>query len=68
MAPVIVSACSGLAYSGVPTIWMGVLPELEGRDNRDNRDNIPAGQYLTATIKAFNNEAYQAQLRISNGP
>jgi fatty-acyl-CoA synthase len=43
--------------AGVPTIWMGVLPELKGRDTRSLRA-IPCGG--SAVPKALS-EAYRAQ-------
>lgn len=44
--------------AGVPTIWMGVLPELEGRDVSSLR-GIPCGG--SAVPKALS-EAYRAQI------
>ncbi len=44
--------------AGVPTIWMGVLPELEGRDTSSLRA-IPCGG--SAVPKALS-EAYRAQI------
>jgi fatty-acyl-CoA synthase len=44
--------------AGVPTIWMGVLPELEGRDTSSLRA-IPCGG--SAVPKALS-EAYKAQI------
>ncbi len=44
--------------AGVPTIWMGVLPELKGRDLSSLRDIVCGG---SAVPKALS-EAYREQV------
>ena len=42
--------------AGVPTIWMGVLPELEGRDTSSLRSIVCGGSAVPRTLS----EAYEA--------
>jgi fatty-acyl-CoA synthase len=42
--------------AGVPTIWMGVLPELEGRDTRSLRSIVCGGSAVPRALS----EAYEA--------